>query len=72
MTKKIPILDADYAVVYQSGKEWLEYNKYITPEEAEKKAAELTKKGMKAKVVKNVIRQREIEVPTNPKNEGPY
>lgn len=76
MTKKIPILDSDYKVVYltiEKGKEkWIEYNRYITLDEATKKAEELNKKGFKAKAVQNIIRQMEIEVTEPTSKDGPY
>ena len=72
MTKKIPILSSDFKVVYQDGKEWIEYNRFISLTEAKKKAEELNKKGMKTKVVNNTVREMEIEVPKSAVKDGPY
>lgn len=57
MIKKIPILSSDFKVIYQDGKKWIEYNRYIALEEAENKATELREKGLKTRVIKNMIKQ---------------
>ena len=69
---KIPAFGSDFKVIYQYGEEWIEYNKYITLTEAEEKVKELNKKGLQAKVVDNIVTEREVEVPKTAVKDGPY